>query len=203
MKKIAAVIIVAMFFGASAISLCGAEELDGEIKVTVKDYVGIVYPEICLENTSVTFKVNITTDGNETSYVVEDVLSIPLNVTKETERETFIFPRSIFYSVIMRRPALDLKLLPITGLIKRIFPVFVPFATANVIDGAIGAKDEYLNITINYPISNETYLNGGENLTMHFIVMGFLPGEVNGIANKIPIIGHKTVTLEVAYEELV
>lgn len=201
MKKIAAVMIVAMFLGVSAVSI--AEEIDGEIKVIVKDYIGVVYPQICLDNTSVTFKVNITTDENETSYVVEDILSIPLNVTTETERDNFLFPRSIFYSVITTRSIKDAKLLPIAGLIKRIFPVFVPFATANVIGGSLGEKDEYLNITLNYPISNVTYLKGSENLTMHIFVMGFLPGEVNGVADSLPIIDHKTITLAVTYEELV
>jgi hypothetical protein len=200
--KITAVIIVSMLLGLGLSAISTAEELDGEIKATVQEYVGIVYPELCIDNTSVTFKVNITEEEGNLTYMVEDVLQIPLNVTNETGRENFVFPRSIFCSVIMRRPLLGniMPMLPISNMIKRLFPVFKPLQTVNVLGGTLGAADDMLNITISYPISNVTF-EEGENLTMTIVAMGFLPGEVNGVGEKLPIVDHKTITLEVTYEE--
>lgn len=202
--KITAVMIVSMLIAMGLASISTAEELDGEIKATVKDYIGVVYPELLIDNSSITLKVNITDEGGNSTYMVEDVLSIPLNVTNETGRENFIFPRSIFCSVIIRRSIMDVKILPmlpISNLLKRLFPVFKPLQTVNVLGGTLGAADDMFNITMNYPISNTTFEEGKENLTMTIIAMGFLPGEVNGVAESIPIIAHKTITLEVNYEE--
>jgi hypothetical protein len=207
MKKVIAVMIVAMFLGVSVASICSSEKIDGEIKARAENWIGLVCPEICIDNiTSVTFKVNITEGEDETTYIVEDVLSIPLNVTVgEKVKDILVFPRSIFYSVIMQRPfSMDLLKPTIRGFLKRMFPVIQLVKSVNVVDGMLGKAQSYLNITLDYSISNETYLNpNGENLTMHIFVMGFLPGEVNGIDESIPIVAHKTVTLEVTYEELV
>jgi len=201
--KITAVMIVSMLIGMGLASISTAEELDGEIKATVEDYIGVVYPELLIDNSSITLKVNVTDDEGNLTYMVEDVLSIPLNVTNETGRENFIFPRSIFCSVVVRRSILDAKILPmlpISNLLKRLFPVLKPLQTVNVLGGTLGAADDMFNITMSYPISNTTF-EEGENLTMTLIAMGFLPGEVNGVAESIPIIAHKTITLEITYEE--
>ena len=199
MIKMTAVMTIAMFLGASIAPICTAEELDGEIKATVELYVGVVYPELCIDNSNVKFKVNITGDKN---YTVEDVLTIPLNITDNSDRDVFVFPRTIFYSVIIQRPVLDAKLLPLMGFFKRMFPVLKLLKSVNVIGGMLGETQKSLNITLDYSLTNNTYLEG-ENLTMHLLVMGFLPGEVNGISKGLPIIEHKTINLKVTYEELI
>ena len=199
--KLTTLTIAALFLSIPVLSTAEADEtLTGTINVEIKEWIGIVYPEINIDNQSVTFEVNISTDGSETTYQVEDTLTIELNITKNTDRENYIFPRSVFYSIIMTRKILDAKLLPIIGFFKRIFPVREIFKSVNVIKGMLGKEESSINITLNYPISNETFHNG-ENLTMYIYVMGFLPGDVNGLLKGIPIIDHAKVALNVSYIE--
>ncbi|RLF50268.1 MAG: hypothetical protein DRN24_06825, partial [Thermoplasmata archaeon] len=65
-----------------------------------------------------------------------------------------------------------------------------------------GEKSDNITVNLSYSISNMTFENG-ENLTMHIWVMGFLPGNVNGVIKGLPIIGHKVVNLNVEYKEKV
>jgi len=65
----------------------------------------------------------------------------------------------------------------------------------------LGGSQKATNFSINlkYRITNETFHNG-ENLTMYITVMGFLPGNINGIHNgEIPIIDRGIVNLKVTY----
>lgn len=58
--------------------------------------------------------------------------------------------------------------------------------------------DTYLNVTMGYEIQNGTT---SENLTMHILTIGLLPGNTNGLGEKLPIIEHKKVNLkEVTYD---
>ncbi len=174
--------------------------LTGEINAEVKEWLGIVYPEINLENQSVTFGVDVVTDGNETTYQVNDTLIINLDVTKETNR-TYVFPRSIFYTAYMKRKIGLMDIFPLRGLIGRIFPMLALFKSVNVVKGMLGKADQSINISLNYEISNTTFENG-ENLTMTIYVMGFLPGNLeDGLSAKIPIITKKQITLEANYIE--
>ena len=198
--KIISVMIVTLLLGMGLSSMSGAEEMDGSINTVVEEYIGVVYPHIEIDNeTSITLKVNITDDGDNTSYHVEDTLQIPLEIADNTDRGTFIFPRAIFYSVLIRRPIFQIGASP-EKILKSLFPVFQPFDTARVTNSTFGPKEEYLNISIDYYITNDTFYSG-ENLTMNLLVMGVLPGEVNGIGEMLPIVDHKQVTLVVSYEE--
>lgn len=201
--KITSVVIVSLLIGIGATNFAGAVSLTGRVEADVSKWVGIVTPNITLGNQSVTLLVNITEDGENTTYVVEDALFIELNSTDTSGREQFIMPRSIFYSVAVIRSPLDAGLLPIGGLFKRILPILEPLKSRNVVDSMIGGeKHDNITISANYEISNTTF-EDGENLTMHIYIMGSIPGEVNGLAESIPIIAHKKITLEVSYADMV
>lgn len=174
--------------------------LSGNIDVNVKEWIGVVYPQINLENQSVTFEVETITEGDETAYYVNDTLIINLDITNESNR-TFIFPRALFYSIIMKRSLANIKILPLRGLFKRIFPVFKPFGTENVVDSILGKNmTGSINLSINYEIDEETF-NNGEELTLTLYTMGFLPGDLDGLSEKVPFIAKKQITLEVNYIE--
>jgi len=173
--------------------------LTGGIDAEVKEWLGIVHPKINLENQSVTFGVDVTTEGDKTIYKVNDTLIINLNITKEVNR-TYIIPRSIFYSAFMKRKIGFRDIFPLRGILSRIFPMKALFKSVNVVKGMLGKADQSINISLNYEISNTTFENG-ENLTMTIYVMGFLPGDLDGLSAKIPIITKKQITLEVSYIE--
>lgn len=196
-KIIATAIAIAIL--CSTVSFLGKADavIEGNVNVEVKEWLGVVYPKIEIENQSITFGTEIITDGEETTYLVNDTLIIPLHVVNESNR-TFVIPRAVFYSVIIKRSLSDAKILPIRGFLKRMFPVLSIFKSVNVIKGMLGKEDESINVTLNYKISNTTFENG-ENLTMIIFVMGFLPGDLNGLSEKIPFIAKKQVTLNVSY----
>ena len=198
MKKIISALILALFISMSIASIVDADvNINGAVDVEVKEWVGIVYPSINIENQSVTFEVNASAMDNETTYTVEDTLIIGLNVTKESNR-TYVFPRSIFYSAIMTRKITDIKLLPLRGILSRVFPIRQLFKSVNVAKGMLGKEDANISITLDYIIDNKTY-NNGENLTLHLYMMGFLPGDVNGISKILPFITYKDINLEIDY----
>jgi len=200
--KIASIVIVGLLIGIGSTNFVGAADLDEEISVEVKNWAGVVTPDINIGNQSVTLMVNVTDDGENVTYFVEDELFIDLNSTDNSGREMFILPRSIFYSVIATRGISDAGLLPLTGFFNRLFPIRELIKSKNVVDSMLGGeKDTNITVAANYEISNTTFLDG-ENLTMHIYIMGLIPGEVNGLADNVPIIGHKVITLEVSYDEI-
>jgi len=173
--------------------------LDGGIDVEVKEWLGIVYPQINLENQSIEFEVEVTTDGDATTYRVNDTLIIDLNVNQDDNR-TYIFPRSVFFSAFMRRSLALRDIFPLRGLINRLFPVMKFFKSVNVVKGMLGDADQSINMSLDYAISNTTF-ESGENLTLSLYVMGFLPGDLNGLSEDIPIITQEKVILTVSYVE--
>ena len=99
----------------------------------------------------------------------------------------------------MRRSITLKDIFPIRGLFSRIFPVFNEFGSANVVKGLIGANvSEAIEIPVSYEISEEIF-NSGEDLTFTIYVMGFLPGDLDGVADQVPIIDSQKITLEVDY----
>lgn len=195
MKKITSIIIIALFLSISTMSVASADvALNGKIDVEINEWLGIVYPKINVENQSVTFNVETT----ESEHIVNDTLIINLDVTNNSNR-TFLLPRSVYYSVIMSRNIADVKLLPLRGYFNRLFPVRSLFNAVNVIDGLVGKNASTdIEIPVSYVIDNETY-NSGENLTLHLYVMGFLPGDLDGLGKKVPIISNKNIVLNVNY----
>jgi len=210
--KIVAMLIVAIFVSLSATSISGAVDLNADINVEVEQFIGLVSPIINMtredqKNQTIEFLVNVTEpldDPINNSYIVEDELKININVIDESGRETFILPRLIFYKVIVSRDLSYAISLPKTtgSLLKRLFPINVPFGQKGVVN-TLGGSLKASNISINvyYKLTKDTYLNG-ENLTLNIFIMGFLPGNVNGIlGEKLPIINHEVINLEVLYKD--
>jgi hypothetical protein len=197
--KLMAIIVAGLFIGISAAS---AGEMNGEIHTTIDKWVGIVAPQIDMDNQSVTLNVDIEGEGENLTYRVNDTLKINLNNTlSESARESYVLPRSIFYGVFMYRQLTDL--FPLfdgtgRGLLTRILPVF-QVGGAQVSEAMIGEEVDNITINCNYVIRNTTF-EEGENLTMAIFAVGMLPGEVNGIHDDLPIVQKKIFTVEVDYE---
>ena len=201
--KILSILVATLFVCSAVASISGAEEIDGNIEVEITQWIGLVTPilNITENQTGLTLKVD-RIEGNASAnesdtYRVNDTLSIKINVTDNSERGDipFLMPRSVFASVIILNA--DTGLFPLIGFLKRFIRARVsPFSLGgegriNVLGG-----DTLLNVSMSYPISNTTIM---ENMTMHVIVMGVLPGNINGL-DGIPIISHVKVNLkEVTY----
>jgi len=200
--KIASIVVVGLLIGIGVANYAGATTLTGQVEADIENWVGVVTPDITVENQSVTLVVNVTEDGENSSYIVEDELFIELNSTDNSGRETFILPRSVFYSAVATRNVFDAGILPIMSILDRVLPIRELLKSRNVVDSMLGG-DKHNNITIpaNYEISNTTF-EEGENLTLHLFVMGFMPGETNGLSDTIPVLAHKVITLEITYAEL-
>ena len=204
-ERITSIMVVSLFVSMSIASVVGAEEtLTGDISVEINGWIGVVSPRVNIEeNQSVNFSVDVVGEGDNTTYTVNDSLRINLNITDGTNRTNFILPRSMSYSIIVCRKPSDIKLLPIFGLLDRLLPVRVLFKSVNVVSSVLGGeKSDNITVNLSYSISNMTFENG-ENLTMHIWVMGFLPGNVNGVIKGLPIIDHEVVNLNVEYREKV
>ncbi|HEX17721.1 MAG TPA: hypothetical protein ENG60_04865, partial [Thermoplasmatales archaeon] len=97
--------------------MVAAEKLEGEIKAGVSDFIGIVHPEISLENQNISLRVEKVMDGNDTKYLVNDTLEIRINITDKSGRKFLILPRSILYSVIVTRDLSNVDFLPLRGVL--------------------------------------------------------------------------------------
>jgi len=208
--KIVAMLIATMFVSIAATSISGAEELNANIKVDVDQFVGIVFPVVNAttdeqKNQTLEFLVNVTEPVGEPenyTYVVEDELKVNLDILDNTGRNMFLLPRLVFYRIVVYRDYKEAFDQP-GRLLKKLFPIKVPLSSASVVNTLSGPAADNITIGVSYPISNETY-HSGENLTMCISVMGFIPGNVNGlIEGQIPIIDRKTINLEVLYKEKV
>jgi len=191
-------ILVATFFVCSAVAtISGAEEIDGKIEVETSQWIGLVSPVINITENQTGLSLNVDLDENGTA-TVNDTLSIKINVTDNSERGDipFILPRTVFTHVLILND--DTSLLPLRGFLNRFIRAKVtPFSLKNKA-GRIDVRngDTMLNISMKYSIANTTMM---ENMTMHVTVMGFLPGNINGL-DGIPVIQHVKINLnEVAY----
>lgn len=213
--KIVAMLVAAMFVGLAATTISGAAELEGGIRVYVDGFIGVVTPEKNFtedqENQTVTFLVNVTTtpDGNpdNATYKVEDKLKINLDIIDRDTRESFILPRSLFFGYILARDIENVPLLPLFGdhgFFNRLFPVKKLFNSVNIVNSTLaGGRINNISIPMNYKINNATFNNGDsfENMTLHLYTMGFLPGNTNGLSEKIPIIAHMKIKLKIEYDQ--
>ena len=203
MKKIISMMIISLFLSVSTISIASAEEtLTGDIDVEVSEWLGIVYPEINIGNQSIELDVEISEVEEVTEYLVNDTIIINLDVTNNSPRKIFVLPRSMFYSAIMTRDLSSVKILPLfplRELFSRFFPIFHFFKAVNVVDGMLGKNEtNTIEIPVSYKIDEETY-NNGENATLTLSVMGFLPGDLNGLGEDLPIISKEKISLEISY----
>ena len=102
--KIVTVMIATLFVSTAVASVAGAVELEGEISVEMIQFIGLVCPTIDIGNqTGLAFNVEKfegNASANETdTYRVVDTLKIKVNVTDNTGRDIFFFPRSLVTSV--------------------------------------------------------------------------------------------------------
>ena len=191
--KIMSIMIVAMFIGMGATSICGAKAtLNGEIKAEVKEWIGLVYPSINLVNQTNT-PILVTRTLNDTNYtnVVNDSLVIKLNITDNSGRELFLLPRTMFYMVFLVRKGEPLR--PIGSYFGRLMPVRA-FGSVSVVNSTLGSRATNITIPLKYKISNDTF-NKGENLTVKVLAMGFLPGEVDGAIAGFPLVAKAEFSL--------
>ena len=194
--KIISIFIGAIVLSVSAASMVGAVDLTGEIDVEVDGWLGVVTPIIGIDNQNLTLDAELVND----TYTIDCNMTINLDIVDNSGRDTFYFSRGVVYSVIIFRKGA--KLFPLLGFVNRLVPHIELFKSAHVVDSQFGGgnqKQNCINISLNYDLpNNETYTNG-EELTMNILVMGIFPGDVNGIADDLPIIDHKTVTLTITY----
>lgn len=223
-KKTMSIMMAAMIVSLTAASIAGAvtaEEkdvgedgysgayLDGGIDVKLDGFIGVVSPVINItedqENQTVTFLVNVTEDPENpenSTYDVEDELRINLTITDESGRASFLLPRSLIYGYIFVRDPSTVPIRPIFGYLKRLFPVRKLLNSVPVADTLLGSsKADNITIPISYSLANTTYEAGSENMTLHIFTMGFLPGNSNGFSEKLPIVDHVKINLEIHYEE--
>jgi len=209
--KIVSMLIVAMFVGLAATTISGAEYLNADIKVKVEGFIGLVSPIVNAtseeqKNQTVEFLVNVTEppgDEKNNSYKVKDKLIINITIDDTSDR-IFVLPRFVFCRVIVVRDLIDAIRLPgnLLSLFRRWQPIREPFRSVGVVDTfGGGQKATNISIDVDYEIINETFHNG-ENLTMYISVMGFLPGDVNGILDgELPIINKEIINLKVKYKD--
>ena len=177
--------------------------MTGRLEAEVSSWVGVVTPNITLDNQSITLLVNVTDVNGTLKYRVQDKLVIDVNSTDNSGRaQQFILPRTVFYSIFVSRSLADAGIMPFRGLINRLLPSYVLLKSANVVNSMMGDKNDNITIPMNYAISGDQF-NNSENFTMTMFVMGFMPGEVNGLAAGMPIIAQKKITLTVDYDYLV
>ena len=106
--KIATVMIATLFITSAVATMAGAGELNGEIDVEIFQWVGLVAPEINIDENQTglsPLKVDVI-EGNETipnKYYLNDTLSIKINVTDSSGRNNFIIPRFLLGSVWLVR----------------------------------------------------------------------------------------------------
>jgi len=209
----------AMFVSVAGVSICGAApydpydegdeyygvELAGNIDVKIDGFIGVVSPIINIteeqENQSVTFLVNATEDPEDpanNSYIVEDTITIDLEITDNSGRDSFVISRFVIYHVMITRPIG--KALPGgLGIINRLFPVR-KLGRVHVVNSLFGGNiSENISIDFSYKLRNKELFDSGENLTLHITVIGFLPGNSNGISDMLPIVDHKAISLDVKY----
>jgi len=199
--KILSLSIGAIILSISAVSMVGAVELTGSIKVEIVESFGLVKPRIQLDEnqTGITLATEFYERTNYT--MVNDTLSIKIDVTDNSRRETFLIPRFVFASVVIIRK--EAPIFPLLGLmgngpgyLTRLIPV-KQFLVKSEISDSEG--EHCINVTMNYWIGNKTNYIKSENLTMHLFTVGFFPGDVNGLEN-IHFVDHKVVNLkEISY----
>jgi hypothetical protein len=208
MKKTISILITMMLVSVTIASIGRAVELDGNIEVEVTGPSGAVNADLNITiNQSVTIGVDIETDGENSTYSVNDTLIINLDAIDNSGRASFVLPRSLLYNYAIHRHFLDVKMIPILSWLGRLCPALKLYGAVNVADSLLGGKKgNNISIKLDYEISNTTYLNG-ENLTLNLFVMGFIPGGITGSSDgAIPIplpgyMGREVINLEVDYYE--
>ena len=149
MKKMRNIAIIsAIIIGLTATSATGTVNINNGIDVEVDYWLGLVTPVIDLENQSVIINANL---GENETYYVNDTIEIDINITDNTNRDNYILPRSMFYSILVVR-----KNVGITfgfDILSRMFPVKA-FGSINVVDSMIGENvTDKITLPLEYTIT--------------------------------------------------
>ena len=220
MRKIISLTIIAMFICIGLSNIAGADEfegvtLDGSVKVTISDYIGLVSPSMVFTeeqlNQSVEFFVDVIEDGENTTYMVNDTLRINLDVVNESGRSSFIIPRSLYSSIWLQRESSKPKLLPLRGFLNRLFPVKVIYDVRIIVDYMLGKnlfgkmygnKTDNITIPVNYEILSQEDFENGESFNLHIFSWGSIPGDAGeGAIEKLPVVAYTKIHLDVTYVE--
>jgi hypothetical protein len=204
--KIIPMLVIAMFLSIAFPTTGTAAELEGTIDVSVSGFIGLVTPIINLTETQgVSFVVNITESEGNYTYQVEDNLTIELRYVNENSRSIpFIWKRSLGYSALLIRDKNFIEKKPIIGYLRRLIPVHPLLKSVPVVNSTLfKSRAEKLVIPVKYTITASVWENSTlgvyENMTFYINTMGLLPGDVDGMSQKVPILDLKKVNLTVAY----
>lgn len=153
-------IFIATIILGESFAACAGEIEEGSIDVVINDNAyGSVSPAINLENTNIKLKAYEIIKGGESSYVVQDNITIPLSIV--VNKEKCYINKMITGRIKVYAGLTDVRE-------NQQFNVYVA-------DGKLFRKDvcvpENVSIHVNYPVSEEAFING-EELVMRTFVMG-------------------------------
>ena len=209
MKKIKIVaMLTTVFVVCSALaSISGAVELNADINVEIREWIGYVAPTINIStddqrNQSVDIEVN----ANYTSGVhkINDTITINLNIDDQSNRKLglFIVPRFVVYKLALKQDPDDILETP----------TWKTTGYEYVVRSLFGKPVETIEAKLGgFSIDNETLNKDGasENRTDLYLVIqtvGFLPGNVNGYSlfgDDNPIVDRGVVKLSIDYVDLI
>jgi len=157
--RIVCIFIATIILGASS-AACAEEIEEGSIDVVINNNVyGSVSPSINLENTNIKLKAYEIIKGGESSYIVQDNITIPLSIVVNKEK-------CYINKMITGRIKLYAGLTDVRE--NQQFNAYVA-------DGKLVRKEfnvpEDISIHVNYLISEEAF-NNGEELLMRTLVRG-------------------------------
>jgi len=169
-KQFISMLIISILIGiclTAGVSVSAGEIENGRIHVTINDDVyGTTSPVIDIpEVTNVTFSTTQVAGSGEDYYVVNDNLTIPLDVTCEKEK---VYVRKMLRGgvVIAYR---DLKDVPIVG-------TFSAVVHKGELIGDDLNVSENISVKVDYELTEEQFISG-ESMTMYLIACGTpIPG---------------------------
>jgi hypothetical protein len=168
--KIVCMLIASIVIGTSITASAGVIDC-GSIDITINDNVyGTVSPEIDIDETGVTLKVIEITEGEETKYIVDDNLTIPINLI--TEKDKVYCNKLITGKITVFRSFKDV-------VIKNDFTVFVKNGELIQFDPLFRNTTVADNISVKakYEIDEETFTTGEDMSMLVRIRGGYIAGK--------------------------
>lgn len=181
--KIICMLIISIMIGASAVGSVSASEIDeGNINVTINDNVyGTVSPEIDInDGSSVTLKADKLEGENETTYLVNDTLSIPINIIEEKEK--IYSSKFLFGRISLTRKPYPKTFKDSAAIICKEGSLFNLNILSEIMKQYLGMESDFeardnISVKVQYEISEEQFLNG-ENMSLGLRLMGGVaPGQ--------------------------
>ena len=165
--RIFSILIATILLGASTAVYAG--EIDeGSIDVVINDNVyGTVSPTLNLINTTITLTAYEIIQGGESSYEVQDNLTIPLSVV--IEKEKIYLNKMITGRVTLYGSLNDVRA-------KEMFNTYV--ANGELLGPDVNASTE-ASVPVKFPISEDAFNNGEELMMCTFVMGRYLPGRAD------------------------